>query len=73
MKLSEVEVPTGNKDLRVFVDTKDEKELRLVVRKELKGERRRYVLTRLVQRINKLAAAGYTNKVMSQLEAAENK
>lgn len=68
MKMSDVSVPVGNKDLLDIVMKKGEKELSLIIKKELRSkEPRRYVLQRLVQRVNRLRSAEFTQSVMSKL------
>lgn len=69
MKMSDVEVPAGNKDLLEIVMEKPEKELSLIIKKELRAKTpRRYVLQRLVQRVNKLRAEEFTSQVLGNLK-----
>lgn len=67
MKLSDIITITGNKDLHSVVMEKDEKELYQILKKEVKTKKRRYVVTRLIQRINKLRADEFTKTWMGKV------
>lgn len=67
MKMSDVELPRGNRDLHRIVKLNDEKQLFAILKKEAKTSKRRYIMSRLIQRINKLRSEEFTNLWMGKL------
>lgn len=67
MRLTDVVLPSGPKELRDVIMNTDLPMLLLMLKKEIKTNKRRYIVMRLAQRINKLRGDQFMRESLEKI------